>query len=37
MSTLTTRGWGISPGEFLVEWWNVLNGRAPLPSVEITR
>lgn len=31
------RGWGVNPGEFLAGWWNVLNGRAPLLSIEITR
>ena len=37
MSTATKQGCGISPGEFLAGWWNVLNGRAPLLSIEITR
>jgi MoaA/NifB/PqqE/SkfB family radical SAM enzyme len=37
MSTVASLGWGISPGEFLASWWNVLNGRAPLLSIEITR
>jgi hypothetical protein len=37
MSTVTQQGWAISPGEFLAGWWNVLNGRAPLLSIEITR
>jgi MoaA/NifB/PqqE/SkfB family radical SAM enzyme len=30
-------GWGIRPREFLTGWWNVLTGRPPLLSIEITR
>ena len=37
MSNRPQRRWGISAGEFLEGWWNVLNGRAPLLSIEITR
>jgi MoaA/NifB/PqqE/SkfB family radical SAM enzyme len=37
MSSMVKRTWDISPGEFLAGWWNVLNGRTPLLSIEITR
>ena len=37
MSNRPQRKWGITAGEFLEGWWSVLNGRAPLLSIEITR
>lgn len=32
-----TQNWNISPRQFLVGWWNALNGRPPMLSIEITR
>jgi MoaA/NifB/PqqE/SkfB family radical SAM enzyme len=37
MSSMVKPGWGIRPGQFFSGWWNVLNGRTPLLSIEITR
>jgi len=37
MKTAMKQGWGFGPGEFLAGWWNILNGRAPLLSIESTR
>ena len=37
MSNRPERRWSISTGELLDGWWDVLNGRAPLLSIEITR
>ena len=37
LGKVATPTWNISPTQLLAGWWNVLNGRPPMLSIEITR